>query len=50
MNKKLNKYAIPLIGIYPTKIVTAADKDIMSCTTALFIMSENSTQLKWLVM
>lgn len=35
--------------MYPTEIVTAADKHTMSCTTAVFIMSENSTQLTWLM-
>lgn len=34
-NKKLWKYAMSLIGIYPTKIATAADKDIMSCVLQL---------------
>ena len=34
-NKELWKYAMSLIGIYPTKIATAADKDIMSCVLQL---------------
>lgn len=41
---------MPRIGMYPTEIVPAADKHTTACTAAVFVMSENSTQLTWLVL
>lgn len=40
MTKKLWKYAMSLIGIYPAKIVTAADKDVVSWGLQLSIWGQ----------